>query len=258
MENKRYFTEGIASQDENTININPFITKDNANLFKRVREIPLKSSSLSGEINSICRNDSVQFESSLERDFVYMLEFDINVNKYIEQPIEINYIDIKGKNRKYTPDFLVEYFDKNVEIIEIKYESVLLKKIDELEIKFNAAKEFCIKNQFNFRLITDKEIRIDKFDELANYKFLFRYKNFFHKIISTEQYYYNLQKDLIKLYDLIYKLQKCSIKELIDKCSNNQEEKSQFIFLTWCMLADNLIKADLTIKLNLDTIIWYN
>ena len=46
------------------------------NLKKRVREIGLKYSSLSGQINSQKIKQPVQFESSLERDFIYLLEFD--------------------------------------------------------------------------------------------------------------------------------------------------------------------------------------
>src|SRR5437868_5438583 len=47
------------------------------------------------------------FESSLERDFFILLDFDLNVDRYEEQPVRIEYRDGDGRLRTYTPDVLV-------------------------------------------------------------------------------------------------------------------------------------------------------
>jgi len=47
------------------------------------------------------------FESSLERDFLLLLDFDPEVVLYEEQPVTINYHDDQGRRRRYTPDVLV-------------------------------------------------------------------------------------------------------------------------------------------------------
>ena len=73
---------------------------------KRVREINLKHFSLSGQITSLKNNSIVKFESSLERDYSILLEFDSNVKNYLEQPLVIEY-SINNRKRRYTPDFFI-------------------------------------------------------------------------------------------------------------------------------------------------------
>lgn len=73
-------------------------------LKKRAREISFKSSSLSGQISSKKLNKSVQFESSLEKDYIYLLEFDKSVGRYLEQPLIIHYkdtIDLSNPEKKH-------------------------------------------------------------------------------------------------------------------------------------------------------------
>ncbi len=73
----------------------------------KVRKIGLKHSSLSGSFFSAKTNKEVQFESSLERDFIFLLEMDWVIESYHEQPITIYYSDSEGKQRSYTPDFFI-------------------------------------------------------------------------------------------------------------------------------------------------------
>src|SRR5947208_8398615 len=49
------------------------------------------------------------FESSLERDFLLLLDFDPDVEFYEEQPVKITYHDDRGRRRTYTPDVFVRY-----------------------------------------------------------------------------------------------------------------------------------------------------
>ena len=60
-----------------------------------------------GKFPSLKNKTMVWFESHLERDFIYLTEFDKSVIKYQEQPFKIQYF-INGKKYKYTPDFLIE------------------------------------------------------------------------------------------------------------------------------------------------------
>ena len=251
-------TEECANNEFENIKYSNDFTLDVAKISKRLREIPPKYSSLSGTINMVSINKSIQFESSLERDFIFLIEFDTNVHFFLEQPLEIPYKDRNGIMRRYVPDFIVNYFDDKTEIIEIKYKSVLKAKQEELEYKFKGARDFCKKNNLIFKVLTDSDIRIKNNIELDNYKFLFRYKNFFEKIIETETLYKNLKEDIIKLHEMIFKLKQISVKDLVYKCSNDLDKQSQFIFLTWCLLANNFIKTDFSIKLDVNSIVWYN
>jgi hypothetical protein len=227
-------------------------------LKKRVREISFKSSSLSGQICSKKLNKSIQFESSLEKDFIYLIEFDIKVCSYLEQPIEISYIDSSGKNRKYTPDFLVNYHDKfrKDEIIEIKYESELIEKKDELEAKFESARKYCIANDLVFRVISDTYIRDEKHILLKNIKFLSRYRDFFDKIdYEATGLHFDTSYACI-LLDKIEQYESFTVNQLINTITNDWEKKAELIFLTWYLIANNFIECDLNSPLNLNSAIW--
>jgi hypothetical protein len=116
----------------------------------------------------------VAFESLLERDYIYILEFDSDVLSYEEQPLTIKYY-FNNKMYKYTPDFLVRRKNKN-QLVEIKPHSKLQKILDDdfMVKKYNAAAQFCKANGYSeFKIITDEEIRSGNI--LENVKFLFSY-----------------------------------------------------------------------------------
>lgn len=225
---------------------------------KRVRDIGYKSSSLSGQICSTKINRPIQFESSLERDYIYLLEFDRKVSSYLEQPLEIPFEDSKGKNRKYTPDFLVTYHDKfkKNEIIEIKYELELLNKQLEFEEKFEAARKYCIENDFVFRVVTDKFIRDENHILLKNFKFLSRYRDFFDKIDYESTGIHFDSSYACILLDKVEKIENCTLNKLVSSITDDWEKKAELIFLTWYLIANNFIECDLNIPLKLNSTIW--
>ncbi|MGG6229359.1 TnsA endonuclease N-terminal domain-containing protein [Tenacibaculum sp. SDUM215027] len=212
---------------------------------KRVREINLKYFSLSGHITSLKNNSIVKFESSLERDYSIILEFNYKVRNYLEQPIVIEYL-YKGKKRRYTPDFLVKEIDSIYagKLIEVKYKKELEEKKETLEPKFNAAKEFCKKNNLVFEVVTENEIRTDY---LENCKFLWRYR---------------FNNDNINWVDVDYilsnvpKSKKVSVNHTLDRLTKDQNKKAELLYLIWYLVTAGLINCDLKKKINMDTKIW--
>jgi len=66
------------------------------------------------------------------------------------EPFAIKYVyDIE---RNFIPDFLVEYKNGNKELIEIHPKGLIGEKE---KSKYTAAQEWCIKNNVNWRLITE-------------------------------------------------------------------------------------------------------
>jgi hypothetical protein len=122
-----------------------------------------------GKFPSLKNKSTVWFESHLERDFIYLLEFDKDVIKYEEQPFKVNYF-LDGKKRFYTPDFFVKRQHKN-QIVEIKPQS----KIENAEfIHFsNQMTGFFAKKGYEYLVITDSTIRLQP--KLSNIKLLWRY-----------------------------------------------------------------------------------
>lgn len=140
----------------------------------RKRRMIMQSRSISGIIPSAKNENGIWFESSLERDFAIILEEKPDVFYYEEQPIRIEY-HCDGRNRVYTPDFFVQFQkDENKKpwLCEIKYRSELKDKFSLLKPKYKAAKDYCLKEGWEFKIFTENEIRTPF---LENIKFLSRY-----------------------------------------------------------------------------------
>lgn len=218
-----------------------FLTEEAIISLKKVREIGLKNFSLSGNISSLKTNSSVSFESSLERDYINLLEFDSSVSTYCEQPLKI-FFTINSKKKYYVPDFYVKYSDgRKDEIIEIKYKDDLEKYKRKYINKFNAAKLFCKENNLNFRIIDEIEIRTPL---LENYKFLIPYKRP-NNIIDF--------LDVTILEERIKAVNIATPNNIINESFFSEDRKAELLYTLWYMVANNMVKIDLTEKLTMQS-----
>lgn len=80
-----------------------------------------------------------------------MLDASSSVIWYREQPLRIPY-ELSGVNQIYVPDFLVEFDDRRVVLVEIKPRHEQRLSIN--EAKFAAALELCDANGWGF-MVTD-------------------------------------------------------------------------------------------------------
>lgn len=228
-------------------------------LVKRVREINLKYSSLSGQVSSKKLGQEVQFESSLERDLIYLLEFDIEVEHYLEQPLTIAYKDEAGKSRSYTPDFIISYHNKfkKTELVEVKYESYLITHKSELGLKFNAATEYCKKRNMVFKIYTDVHIREKNEAFLSNAKFLSRYKFAFDAFPKEHPSFMMVWNQVELILNQLAVLRSISIIDFIEILSaDNQLKRAESMYLIWYLMSKSYIDANLHEPLGLHTKIW--
>lgn len=111
----------------------------------------------------------IRWESLIERDAIYLLEYDRAVKSYEEQPNPIFYM-LEGKRHRYTPDFRVERDDQH-QIVEVKPAiKVVTGKYDDL---FREVAWECRSMGCQFVLATDEMIRVEP--KLQNIKMLYRY-----------------------------------------------------------------------------------
>lgn len=112
----------------------------------------------------------IEWESPLERDYIYLLEFDDLTEYYQEQPLRI-LASINQKSYSYTPDFLVIRSERKY-IVEVKPYDFL----DEYNTKLKAliGQAYAEKEGLIFKIVTDKDIYEGSF--LYNIKLLHRYK----------------------------------------------------------------------------------
>ncbi|MEO8255377.1 MAG: TnsA endonuclease N-terminal domain-containing protein [Flavobacterium sp.] len=211
--------------------------------FKRMRNILPNHYSVTGHICSIKNNEFVEFESSLERDFIYLLEFNLEVKQYYEQPIKIYYLD-EGFEKYYVPDFFVEYWNGTKELVEIKYIQELEEKQNELSTKFNAAEIFCSTNGMSFKIYNEHLIRT----ALGwNAKFLNYYR--------YPKFDLNLDEASI-LRNKLNELNDSTPSKIIKLIANDESKQAELLYLLWYLIANYSITFDSNKKLDMNTPIW--
>lgn len=124
-----------------------------------------------GKFPSYVHKKIIRSESRLERDFLYLIEWDyLDVLDIAEQACRIYYLH-EGKRRRFTVDFLVKRKHKN-QIIEIKY-SGQARKLKYL-VAFRAARALAKLEGYEFKIYT--EITIRRQPRLNNIKLLIYYQ----------------------------------------------------------------------------------
>jgi len=125
------------------------------------REVSLEGEGNSGEFYSNKLNRLVQYESSLEMNFLQHLESVDDVIFYQEQPLKISYKS-EERNSFYYPDFLFILKDGSGIVTEIKpiFQMALRKNID----KWSALKAYCNQQGLGL-LITDGRYAIQQIQQ---------------------------------------------------------------------------------------------
>lgn len=185
----------------------------------------------------------VAFESLLELDYIYLLEFDDDVVKYTEQPLTITYT-ISNRSYKYTPDFLVERKNKT-QLIEIKPESKLQIILND-ESKFNkykAAAQYCKSKEYSsFEIVTDNDIRNGNL--LNNVKFLFAYHNVNVPAINK-----------LKIRNELVANGPQQICQLLTELCENETQFSKFFSYILSLLYSHEIRTNLLEPINKNSIV---
>jgi len=96
-------------------------------------------------------------ESPLEADYIYHLEYDANVFKYMAQPPSIPYF-FKGVAHSYTPDFEVHYIDGSICYVEVKYIADT-ERIEDFEEWVSAIRKSPALKGHEFKVIKEDFIR---------------------------------------------------------------------------------------------------
>jgi len=184
------------------------------------------------------------FESTLERDFYLMLDFDEAVLSWEAQPLTLEY-EFEGKPRQYTPDVLAKYDGRQV-LYEVKYRSELKEKWSQLKPKFKAAIHYAkqqtlLNNPTTFHIITEHEIRTPY---LKNLHFLQRYRQDAVPDAVVEQ-----------IRSRFLSQTQTTIETLMHESSGSMTEKARLLHWLWCLVAQQKVVADLSVPLTQSTLI---
>lgn len=217
-------------------------------LIMSVRAIPKNYRNLTGLANSQ-KSDGAFFESTLERDFLSIIEFDTNVESYEVQPISINWVDSENRRRVYTPDTLINYIPGRSPfsscetlLCEIKYRSDIESNWAEYKPKFKAAIRYARMNGWRFKIFTENEIRTAF---MENAKFLLPYLN--QKLDDAHE---------ALLLDRLIAMRECTVEGLIKSIFNDKWAQAELIQSLWYLVASRRIATDLNIPLTMSSRIW--
>lgn len=140
-----------------------------------VRKIPKNYLGVTGGFASAKNKRLLGFESLLERDYMLILEFDPAVESFEEQPVRIPVLGKTARATSYVPDILVHYYPdrrgkaRKPLLAEVKKSSDLERHKEKYAPKFAAAKKYAAEQGWDFRIVTEKDIRSKR---LQNLKFL--------------------------------------------------------------------------------------
>ncbi len=210
-----------------------------SNPLPQARKIGLGRRALTGYMTSAKKTEGIgQFESSLERDYFALLEFDAKVIAWHPQPFTIPIPATQGRRgTRYSPDVAVEYATapngKNldrVELVEVKYRDELRANWDYFKHRFRHGIRYAKREGWRFRILTEREIRTER---LNNAKFFLPYRD--------------RGTDEDDIYSIAMVLEKQGIStpnRVLDCPSLGYLTRGRLISILWHMVAKGLVVID--------------
>lgn len=204
------------------------------------RKIGPARRSVTGRV--VIRGRSIAFESSLERDFALLMDFDRNVVGVKSQPIRISYRSPEGRRRFYVPDFLVERVSGPPLLCEVKYREDLRRDWTTLRPRLRAAVGYAMRNGMRFSIMTDVEIRGPHLDNVV---FLRRFRG----RVPDEPLEAHLMRTIAALGET-------TPQALLVAAYGTEERRMRAVAPLWRLLAERRIEANLFEPLTMASPIW--
>jgi len=212
------------------------------------RKVGYTYSSVSGSY-SFRKTKSIDFESTLERDLLVLLEYDSTVEDVIEQPVTIEYVNHNGRAASYTPDFLVHYSVKNgnksdrcSKLIEVKPSRFLEKDWGDLKKKFKVGVACAKDKGWVFKIYNESRIRTQRF---RNIRKLEGFRNLY------------MQKDGLEFYiNQVMHVDGVSIGRLVSHLNSIKGKDTNSLSLVWHLIYIKFLRCDLSKLLDLETKVW--
>ena len=207
---------------------------------------PLRTSrrSLTGRI-ALEGAGTASFESSLERDWLVLLDFDPRVQDVEVQPFTLTH-EHAGKLRRYTPDVLARFRAEDGEVLTIVYEvkprDELVSHWPEYRPRFKAAFRHCNERNWRFKIVTERHIRTARLD---NAHFLRRYRTLPDNQLAQQQLLYTMRA-----------LGATTPQALLAASYWAQESQMATLPVLWQLVASRQIETQLDLPLTMSSPIW--
>ena len=203
-----------------------------------VRKIPKNYLLVTGGFASRKNGRMMGFESLLERDYMILLEFDDTVERFEEQPVKIPF---KKGVKPYVPDILIHYGidhkPRRPLLAEVKHTSDLAKNREKYDPKFALAQKYAADRDWEFRVVTEKEVRIPR---LASLKFLRDYLHIDPESEHVECIIDALQEEGGPM----------ALDALLNRLCESDSARLQIVPVIWHMAAIRQLVIDLELPIN--------
>ncbi len=213
------------------------------------RTVPKNYRNLTGLVYNTRTHTLSAFESTLERDYLLLLDFDPAVEFYEEQLVTIKYCDSHGRLHRYTPDVFVRYRRAvNTSstppslLCEVKYRDDLRQHWAEYKPRFKAAHRYARERGWHFRWITEREIRTPY---LENVKFLRQYRDL--TVGPTEQR---------QLLQTLAEQPVTDVEGLLAAMTDDCWHRAQWLPVLWHLVAQRRVGIDLRQPLTPRSSLW--
>lgn len=188
-----------------------------------------------------------RFESSLERDFFVLLEFNVDVVRWDPQPIRL---DLGPGCGTYVPDVLATFsagqemgaISAQHVLYEVKYRDELRRSWASLRPRYQMAHRFARAHGWRFKLVTEREIRTEL---LWNAKFLLPYR---HDQAS--------EADCQRLLEALSASCETTPGDLLATCSPDRMVQARLLTSLWHLVASRVVGTDLRRRLTMRSRIW--
>jgi hypothetical protein len=218
-------------------------------VLKAVRSVKSNGYTSVGKLSTLKNDKMIQYESQMEEDFATILEFNIGVDRFVDQPVKIGF-KLGGKKRSYTPDFLAyyrndieEYEKLSPHLFEVKQRKDIKRNWLKLKPKFVEAIKFCSMKGWRFKIITEKEI----------------YTPYFYNAKSLVPYLRRVPELGLAdhVLDTLNYLDTSTPSELLAVATNDFDRRMNLIPALWHLIANRMIGCDLESKLTMESEIWF-
>ena len=194
----------------------------------------------------------IAFESRLEKEFLISFAFSERVIDIEEQPFTLTYINSKGKESTYTPDYMITFrpdtqgvtSQSKALIAEIKPREILKEKFLFFRERYKAMISYCQQNDMIFKIYDESRIHTPYFYNVSR---IMRYKRYSYDPI---------ERDIILNY--VHSVGQASIGMIPELFGGTNTDKAEILGHVYHLIATKQLSADLTHPLSIDTEIWIN
>ena len=187
-----------------------------------------------GNFSSCKMGTSVSYNSLLQKDFMYWLEFDPDVLSYNTPAISFDYYS-NGRQKRYAPDFQVVRRQKK-QIIEVKSQKVI--ESDEYQRLYQFLSDICDETGWTFVALTELEVQREPL--LSNIKLLYRYER---ENFSIDEY-----RDCLEIVRSIVPASLAEVGQALD----DQKIRQNVLFK---LLFHGLVEIDLNRSIKTDSVV---